>query len=205
MRPPVTFPRVTARPGEPGGSRRSRTPPPSLALSRDGPSRHGPPPRPPARPPCSPPSRRGPGRRSEWAPGPPPGAYPPPPATRCSRPASLRSSPKHCVQQQFPIACRPGAAAPPPLLPLRAQAPGPAAASARHEPKGASGTEGGPAGARRREAGAPGGTGVGTKAVVTPEAAGSPPRDGSAPGCGLPTPSPPAWPLARLSRSARRQ
>lgn len=119
MRPPVTLPRVTARPGEPGGS---RTPPPSLALSRGGPSRHGPPPRPPARPPCSPPSRRGPGRRSEREPGPPPGAYPPPPATRCSRPASLRSSPKHCVQQQFPIACRPGAAAPPPLLPLRAQA-----------------------------------------------------------------------------------
>ena len=40
-----------------------------------------------------------------------PGAYPPPPPTRCSRPASLRRSPKHpehCVQQQFPIACRPG-------------------------------------------------------------------------------------------------
>lgn len=31
-------------------------------------------------------------------------AYPPP--ARCSRPASRRSSPKHCVQQQFPIACR---------------------------------------------------------------------------------------------------
>lgn len=44
-------------------------------------------------------------------------AYPPP--ARCSRPVSRRSSPKHCVQQQFPIACRP---APPLLLQPRAQA-----------------------------------------------------------------------------------
>lgn len=76
-------------------------------------------------------------------------AYPPPPPTRCSRPASLRRSPKHCVQQQFPIACRPGAAAPPP--PAQSPHSGPAAASARHEPNEASGTKGGPAGAQRRE------------------------------------------------------
>lgn len=44
-------------------------------------------------------------------------AYPPP--ARCSRPVSRRSSPKHCVQQQFPIACRP---APPLLLQPRARA-----------------------------------------------------------------------------------
>lgn len=42
-----------------------------------------------------------------------------PPPARCSRPASRRSSPKHCVQQQFPIACRPE---PPLLLQPRARA-----------------------------------------------------------------------------------
>lgn len=168
--PPVTLPRVTARPaGISLGGGRSDTSP-AFQLSLEGPSRSGPHYDHPldvcaaagslaAQPPLSrrgtdrgsPPGRIG-GARGA---GPLlPGAYPPPPPTRCSRPASLRRSPKHCVQQQFPIACRPGVAAPPP--PTQSPNPGPEAASARHEPNGDSGAKGGPAGARR-----PGGKGDG--------------------------------------------
>lgn len=88
-------------------------------------------------------SRRG--RRAHE--GAAPRAYPPPPAPRCSRPASLRRRPKHCVQQQFPIACRPA----PQLLrlpPVEAQAQ--AQAGQRHRRRAsreAPGTHGALAGA----------------------------------------------------------
>lgn len=114
------------------------------------------------------------------------GAYPPPPPTRCSRPASLRSSPKHCVQQQFPIACRPG----PPflhLLPLKAQT-----QLRQPHPRGTSRGGGGGSGTGNTQGGT---RRSGTKAAVTPGAA-KPPRKGGAPGCGLQAPAPSAWPLS---------
>lgn len=100
-------------------------------------------------------------------------AYPPP--ARCSRPASRRSSPKHCVQQQFPIACRPAPAAPPPPPPPAPSAsPGGAAASA-------------PAGARQAAT-------QGTKAAARHAGSGLARREGRARGRGIPGRQPSAWP-----------
>lgn len=100
-------------------------------------------------------------------------SYPPP--ARCSRPASRRSSPKHCVQQQFPIACRP---APPFLLQPLSASPGGAAASA-------------PAGARQTAT-------EGTKAAAKPAGSRLPLREGRARGRGVPGHQPSAWPACHL-------
>lgn len=97
---PIPFPSPLPRGSEPTWLKRLPTAPSAAASSAR---------RPPGIPPRAP-SLASP-RLGVAARNPPRGAraYPPPP--RCSRPASLRRSPKHCVQQQFPIACRPGAAA----------------------------------------------------------------------------------------------